>query len=187
MNNLIFPVQLKNESNSHYSLFKWYCTLGPERSIKRFSNESNKSERALYDMAKRNDWTARSTEFDLTQSENQYQESETFKSLKRSEYIDVLLQIQQQLLETVDYISNIKLEEIFTEEDNIDTKITKSTRILKYYAKFIQIIEKLDHSTDQILSSNKTHEDTKKDINALQLESKKIEKSLQISAKTAEN
>jgi hypothetical protein len=105
--------------------------------------------------------------------------------MNNKKYNEVLSQIQEQLLETVNHLSKLKLDEIFTEEDDIDIKLQKSNRIIRYYAKYLQISEKIDQRTDNILSHT-PHQIPKKQVKENKPESKKNKKSLQISAKTAD-
>jgi len=105
--------------------------------------------------------------------------------MNNTKHNQVLSQIQDQLLETVDFISKLKINEIFTEEDDIDAKLQKSNRIIKYYAKYLELTEKIDQRTDNIFPINPT-ENPKNEIKKVNSEPKKNEKSLQISAKTAD-
>jgi len=105
--------------------------------------------------------------------------------MNNKKYKEVLSQIQEQLLETVNHLSKLKLDEIFTEEDDIDIKLQKSNRIIRYYSKYLQISEKIDERTDNILSHT-PHQSPKKQVKENKPEPKKNKKSLQISAKTAD-
>lgn len=105
--------------------------------------------------------------------------------MSNKNYKDVLSQIQDQLLETVNFISKLKINEIFTEEDDIDAKLQKSNIIIKYYAKYLELTEKIDKKTDNILSIYQT-ENPKIKFKENKTQPQKNEKSLHISAKTAD-
>ena len=105
--------------------------------------------------------------------------------MNNTKHNQVLSQIQDQLLETVDFISKLKINEIFTEEDDIDAKLQKSNRIIKYYAKYLELTEKIDQRTDNIFSFNTT-ENPNIELKENNPEPKKNEKSLHFFAKTAE-
>lgn len=113
-----YPEQLPNENNSYYSLFKWYLNTGKNRSIKNFTKESNKSERSLYDLSNKYFWKERAADFDQTLKELLFKDELLQESKEEKEHLQNIIQMKQNIIKSMNILSQIDPEEIIKEEDD---------------------------------------------------------------------